>query len=242
MPCSENNGPGTAPADDAGAAGLPELMLVPPDFYDRCVTHVARELLGFWLCRRTRDGLTVGRIVETEAYLAAEDTASHSFRGPGLRNASMFGLPGHAYVYTIHARQCFNVVTQGRGVGSAVLIRSLEPLIGIELMRCRRATSKLRDLCRGPARLCEAMAIGRSFDGWNLMQPHRLWLAMNPQSHRTNVSPSGDCVRICQSPRIGVTSAQHLPLRYFFADNPFVSGPAWLNRNPGTAVSSSFPD
>ncbi|MCA9048185.1 MAG: DNA-3-methyladenine glycosylase [Planctomycetaceae bacterium] len=200
--------------------------LTDPSFFDRDPATVAQELLGTLLCRRGRDGLTVGRIVETEAYLASGDSASHSWRGPGRKNASMFAEPGSAYVYTIHARQCFNVVTEPEGIGSAVLIRALEPVTGVALMRRRRRTDNIRDLCRGPARLCEAFAVDRSLDGWNLLQGRRLWLAL-PSVETPVPGPDSE---MCRSVRIGLSSNADAPLRFFFTANAFVSGPAKLNR------------
>lgn len=191
-------------------------------FYDRPVFTVAEALLGKVLCRRTDEGLTAGRIVEVEAYHGSNDPASHSFRGQTKRNASMFGPPGHAYVYTIHARFCMNVVTDQAGVAHAVLLRAVEPLVGMELMAKRRSCDKLRDLARGPARLCEAFAIDRRMDGWDLTQGEQLWLAADP-------SPI-DSFEIVVTPRIGVTSAKEALMRYIVADHQFVSGPARLRR------------
>ena len=187
-------------------------------FYNRDVVRVAKDLIGCTLWRRSRAGLTTGRIVETEAYLSANDSASHSFKGVGRKNSSMFGPPGHSYVYTIHARQCFNVVTQPEGRGSAVLIRAVAPISGVALMSERRRTEAVRDLCRGPARLCEAFEIGRVFDGWDLTIGKRLW-----------ITASTDRPLVKTSVRIGVTSAWDLQLRFFEPDNAFVSGPKWLN-------------
>ena len=99
---------------------------LPREFYDRDVRQVARDLPGKLLVRLTRDGITTGRIVEVEAYLAHDDPANHAYHGQTRRNASMFGPPGHAYVYAIHARFCLNVVTEPAGVPSAVLIRSTD--------------------------------------------------------------------------------------------------------------------
>lgn len=195
---------------------------LPPSFYEREVVAVARDLLGMTLCRRSRNGLTTGRIVETEAYLAEDDPAAHSFEGINRKNASMFGPAGCAYIYTIHARQCVNAVTESRGRGSAVLIRAVEPLRGIPLMQQRRRTNNPRDLCRGPARLCEAFDIGRDLNGWSLGGGRRLWIErparFEPSIQRTSV-------------RIGVTSAKDLPLRFFVQDSPFVSGSKRLNQS-----------
>jgi DNA-3-methyladenine glycosylase len=196
------------------------------DFYDRYVIEVARALLGKTLLRRTADGLTAGRIVETEAYLAADDPACHAFRGLTRRNASMFGPPGHAYVYAIHSRWCLNIVTEAEGVPSAVLVRAIEPMAGLELMRARRTARAARladngrsralpdrDLARGPGRLCEALAIDRRLDGWDLVLGRELWL------ENAGVSPAEAVV----ATRIGVSSGHELPLRFYEARNPFVS-------------------
>lgn len=200
------------------------LTPLPRSFYERGAVRTARALLGMLVCRRTAEGLAVGRIVETEAYLPRDDPASHAYRGPGRRNASMFGPPGRAYVFPIHARVCFNVVTDPPGVGSAVLIRALEPLEGIELMRRRRGTARLRELARGPARLCEALAITRALDGWDLTRGQALWLAAGQP-------PAAGEVR--RTPRIGVTSAHDLPLRFIVAGSPYVSGPRRIAAQPG---------
>ena len=194
---------------------------IPQDFFTRDVATVARELPGMLLYRRSRQGLTVGRIVETEAYLAKGDSASHSARGINRKNASMFGPPGRAYVYTIHAHQCFNIVTEPDNVASAVLIRAVEPVSGTRLMEQRRGTFTTRDLCRGPARLCEAFGIGRDLDGWDLTRQQRLWVAADA---------TGNEFRISKSPRIGVTSAKETMLRFFLLGNEFVSGPKSRNR------------
>lgn len=206
--------------------------ILPQSFYDRDVELVARELLGKIVVRRAREGLCSGRIVETEAYLGHGDSASHSFRGRSRKNATMFGPPGFAYVYPIHSRYCMNAVTEERGRASAVLIRAVEPLAGIAIMQKRRGTGNLHDLCRGPARLCEAFAVDRSLDGWNMTRSARLWIALDD-------SPASREFRITASPRIGVTSAHDAPLRYFIDGSPFVSGLKRLHRTrPRIAVVS----
>src|SRR5262245_19897305 len=120
--------------------------ILPESFYDREVAQVARELLGMMLVRQSGEGRTSGMIVETEAYLHGTDPASHSFRGRTRRNASMFGAPGRAYVYTIHTRFCLNAVAEGEERGAAVLIRAIEPTEGMELMQQRRSQTALRQL------------------------------------------------------------------------------------------------
>jgi DNA-3-methyladenine glycosylase len=197
---------------------------LPGSFYDRDVVQVARDLLCKRLVRASEQGTTVGRIVEVEAYLPRDDPANHAYRGRTRRNASMFGPPGHAYVYAIHARFCLNVVTEPEGVPSAVLIRALEPLEGLELMRERRSGPRFRAAARraderlftsGPARLCEALAVDRALDGWDLTIGERLWLEHDPH-------PSAPR-EIVTARRVGVTSARDRPLRFYVADNLFVS-------------------
>ena len=187
------------------------------DFYDRDPVDVARELIGKHLIRRTPRGLCGGAIVETEAYLAADDPASHSFRGLSRKNATMFGRAGLLYVYPIHARHCLNAVAQSRGIASAVLIRAVQPLQGIELMQQRRSCQPL-DLARGPARLCEAFSIDRRLDGWDLTRGTRLWIEQADEAVMSDHN-------VATSPRIGVTSAHGLQLRFFLQDSPYVSGP-----------------
>lgn len=193
------------------------LLPLPRRFYNRPVTVVARELLGKRLVRELEGGLLVGRIVEAEAYLASGDSACHSARGQTRKNAAMFGPPGHAYVYPIHSRYCFNAVTEPVGVASAVLIRAIEPLEGLSQMASHRGVAKPLDLARGPARLCEALALDRQFDGWDLTLGERLWIARDASFR---LRPD----QIAVSPRIGVTSAHDLPLRFYVAGSKFVSG------------------
>jgi DNA-3-methyladenine glycosylase len=187
------------------------------EFYSRDPAVVARELVGKTLWRETSAGLCGGRIVEAEAYLSIRDPACHASRGLTNRNKSMFGPPGHAYVYMIHSRWCLNAVTEPAGTPSAVLIRAIEPLTGLELMHQRRGTDIVRDLTRGPARLCEALAIDRTHDSWDLTAGRELWIA-------ADAAATDHKIRIGRSARIGVTSAHRRLLRFFEIGNRFVSG------------------
>lgn len=191
--------------------------ILPSAFFDRDPITVARALLGKLLVRDDGAQLLAGRIVETEAYLAAADPASHSYRGQTPRNTAMFGPPGHAYVYAMHRYYCLNVVTEGEGAPSAVLLRAVEPLQGMEAMFPRRGTTRYVDLTSGPGKLCQAFAIDRSLDRWNLARGQRLWLA-DPASETD--------IDIVATPRIGVTSAQNLPLRFCDAASACLS--RWL--------------
>lgn len=190
---------------------------LPRSFYQRDPAFVARELLGKRLVRETLEGICGGRIVEAEAYLSSRDPACHASRGMTRRNAAMFGPAGHAYVYMIHARWCFNCVTEDVGRGSAVLIRALEPIDGLPLMHARRGVESILDLARGPARLCQALAIDRSHDTWDLTAGSELWI-------QDDTALNGAPLKIVRSPRIGISSAQHRLLRYYLAGNPYVSG------------------
>jgi DNA-3-methyladenine glycosylase len=146
--------------------------LAPPleaDFYLQPTVEVARALLGCWLVVRHDTGWVGGRIVEAEAY-TQDDPASHSYRGKTERNAAMFGAPGTAYIYLIYGvHECFNAVCQPEGVGEAVLIRALEPIVGLETMFQRRGGVHWTQLCRGPGNLCRALGITRAFNGESLI-------------------------------------------------------------------------
>lgn len=194
---------------------------LPREFYDRDPVEVAQELLGSVLIHQTDEGLVTGRIVEAEAYLAQDDSACHASRGRTRKNASMFGPPGRAYVYPIHARYCFNVVTEPEEVASAVLVRAVEPLDGIPLMKQRRARNRVVEMASGPAKLCEAFDIDRDLDGWDLTRGEQFWI------EKDGDSDLGPWAVGC-SKRIGVTSAHDLALRFFFKGNAFVSGPKRL--------------
>lgn len=180
---------------------------------------LARALIGCVLVRVNDDGMTSGRIVETEAYLP-NDPACHAFTGKSLRNATLFGPPHRAYVYQIYGTSyCFNLSSEHDGAGAGVLVRALEPTLGIDLMERRRRTRRIRDLCRGPGRLCQALAIDRSLDGIDLFTDPFLWLASDGERS----------VRVRRSARIGVTRAAERRLRFYAVGNPYVSGAARLN-------------
>jgi len=166
-------------------------------------------------------GRLSGRIVETEAYVVG-DAAGHAFRGPTPRNRSLFLERGHAYVYFIYGSSyCLNVSSELPGVGAGVLLRALEPLDGIALMRRRRGTARRRDLARGPGRLAAALRIDLRCDGADLCADGPLWLGRALQQ-ASFIGPIG------RSVRIGVTQEANRLLRFYERGNPLVSGPKRL--------------
>ena len=177
------------------------------DFFARSVHEVAPDLIGVTLLV---NGVG-GRIVEVEAY-DQEDPASHGYRGRTPRNETMFGPPGHAYVYRSYGiHWCLNLVCGQEGVAEAVLIRALQPTAGIEQQRRRRNVEGVRALCSGPGKLCQALGITREHDGLPLDRtPFRL-------------EPRSEVPEITTGPRIGITRAAELSWRYALAGSPFVS-------------------
>jgi DNA-3-methyladenine glycosylase len=170
-------------------------------FYDRDPRQVAVDLLGCVLVHETVEGLTSGVIVETEAY-RPEDPACHAYKGPTLRNRNIFGRPGIAYVYLSYGiHKLLNVVCEGEGVGSAVLIRALRPLGGLEAMRERR--KREMDLCNGPGRLTQALNIELAQDGTELTEP--------PLYIKRGDAPDGE---VLATTRIGISRGTDLPWRY----------------------------
>jgi DNA-3-methyladenine glycosylase len=179
------------------------------DFFARSVHEVAPDLIGVTL---VVDGIG-GPIVEVEAY-DHEDPAAHGYGGRTARNASMFGPPGHAYVYRSYGiHWCLNFVCEQKEVASAVLLRALEPREGIEVMRARRGLDDPRLLCAGPGRLCQALAITREHDG----------LALDAWPFELRAR--GEKPEIVAGPRVGITKAAEQPWRYGLAGSRYLSRP-----------------
>lgn len=170
---------------------------------------VARQLIGVTVLI---DGVG-GRIVETEAY-DGEDPASHSFAGPTQRNIAMFGPPAHAYVYLSHGiHWCLNLVCREAGHGAGVLIRALAPDVGVDQMIVRRGTPELRNLCSGPGKLGQAIAVTRALNGLPLDAPPFTLIAAQ------------GTVDVVTGPRIGISKAVDQPWRFGLAGSPYVSRP-----------------
>jgi DNA-3-methyladenine glycosylase len=198
------------------------------EFFERPTLDVARALLGALLVHRSPEGTCAGRIVEVEAYCGPEDKGSHSFGGRMTeRNRAMFGPKGHAYIYLIYGMYwCFNVVSGPIGMPQAVLVRALDPVVGVDLMRQRLDAplhATLHSLCRGPGKLCKAMGISGALYGEPLWG-NRLFLVP------AELAPNEE---IGTSPRINIAYAQEhatLPWRFYVRNHPAVSGPSCLRR------------
>lgn len=190
-------------------------MILPAAFYERDTVTVAQNLLGCLLvhCEETT---TAGRIVEVEAYLRG-DPAAHSYRGETKRNSAMFGPAGHAYVYRIYGlHTCVNVVTGTKGAGEAVLVRALEPVVGLDLMQARRGTDDPLSLASGPGKLAQALGITMDLNGTSLRDgPLQVRSSANPPEFRPE--------DIVQTTRVGITKAADLPLRFYLKGSRYVS-------------------
>lgn len=179
---------------------------------------LARYLIGKTLVRELPKGRITGRIVETEAYLS-HDAACHAFNGPTRRNRSLFLEHGHAYVYFIYGTHfMLNVSSENQGIGAGVLLRALEPLEGMQLMKRGRSHVSQKDLARGPGRLAAALRVDMKLDGLDLCAKGSLWLG-------AAVKPADP---IGRSIRIGINKDTHRRLRFYERGNPFVSGPKYL--------------
>jgi DNA-3-methyladenine glycosylase len=204
--------------------------LIARDFFDRPSDEVAPALLGCVLEHETREGLVAVELTEAEAYAGETDPASHAYRGITGRNAVMFGPPGHAYVYFTYGMHfCVNVVCMPQGIARAVLLRAGRVIAGETLARRRRAghhkgagpssVIPARDLARGPARLCQALAIDRTQNGADLCSPAS-GLRLRPAGASLQ---AGREPAIEVGPRVGISAAADVPWRFWLAGDPTVS-------------------
>ena len=185
------------------------------EFYERYTVDVARDLLGKLLVRRIEDELLVGKIVEVEAYRGRDDPASHAWRGMTPRNRIMFQGGGYAYIYFSYGNHwMFNVTTEPEGSPGAVLIRAIEPLQGIELMRRNRGVEDLRLLTSGPGRLTKALLIDKSLNGVDLTTSTEIFIAQGDREEK---------FEIAATPRIGVSGGKRRKWRFHIKENPYVS-------------------
>ena len=200
---------------------------LPSDFFSRDTLAVARTLLGLLLCRREKDGTyTVGRVVETEAYIGEDDPACHAAAGRTPRTRILYGKPGVAYVYfTYGMHHCVNVVTERENRPAAVLLRALRPEAGLPRMAERRGRTDPREMTSGPARLCQALAIDLELNGAGLR---------GPDLHLRDDGRRG--FRMGQGVRVGIRVGTERPWRFWVDADPYVSrsGPV-PPRRPGSS-------
>jgi len=198
---------------------VPRLRKLARSFYLRPTLQVAEELLGLFLVRNVPGTRLIGRIVEVEAYLGSKDPASHAFRGRTKRNEVMFWQGGHLYVYFTYGMHfCSNVVTGREGTAHAVLLRAVEPIAGLSVMKGNRRRPVWEDnpgvLCSGPARLCQAFGIAREENGSDLCG-REIWIgrdvSVREQPH------------VARSRRVGISDGKRHLWRFYIKDNLFVS-------------------
>jgi len=196
--------------------GVPgKYEILPREFFFKDTMTVAKELLGKYLIKKEKNYYISGRIVETEAYLGDNDPACHAYRSITPRNSVMFEDGGKIYVYFIYGNYyCFNIVTERKGSGSAVLIRAVEPYSGLNYMKKRRPEVRsVYDLTNGPAKFCLAFGIDRRYNGMKLNNGN-FFIVKNPSAERIN---------IVITRRIGLKEGADYPYRFFIKNNPFVS-------------------
>jgi DNA-3-methyladenine glycosylase len=183
-------------------------------FYERGTVTVAKELLGKFVVRVVEQNRLVGRIVEVEAYRGSDDPASHAFHGITPRTTPMFGEPGHAYVYFTYGNHyCFNVTTERTGIAGAVLIRALEPVEGLDVMKRFRPHVSTFDITNGPGKLTKALCIDKALNKIDLTKCGPLFLR----------GSNSERVEIACSARIGITTGTDRLWRFFVDGNPYVS-------------------
>jgi DNA-3-methyladenine glycosylase len=208
-------------------------LTLPREFFARGSTDVAPDLLGCVLECDSTAGPVAVRVTEVEAYRGLHDPASHAYRRKSLRNGVMFGPPGYAYVYQIYGLHfCVNLVCQPEGTAEAVLVRAGEVVTGVEVARARRPAARAENqLARGPALLCQVLAIDRRFDGTDVCAPSSPLRILGP-------GPSGppEAAMIRSGPRVGITKAADFPWRFWIDGDPTVSAyrRATPRKRPGT--------
>lgn len=184
-------------------------------FFLRDTETVARELIGKILVKKSENGIISGVIVETEAYLPENDMSSHSYPGKTKRNAPMFSEGGILYVYTIYGiHQCINFVTEAEGKGAAVLIRAIEPLEGVDLMKINRKVTDPLKLCKGPANLTKAFGFSLT-DNYSDLISDQLYVMSGIKIGEEDIA---------KTHRIGITKSIDLRLRFYKKESKFVSG------------------
>ncbi len=189
--------------------------IITKDFYDRDPVAVAKDLLGKFLIRTINGKVLVGKIVETEAYLAEGDEAAHNFKGETNRNKSLYKEAGHLYIHSMRHHFLMDIVVQGKDVPGSVLIRAFEPMQGVEQMKNNRNTKEITNIASGPGKVCQALQINKEQDGIDITSGKWLYLSETIE----NVPPE----QIMSSGRIGISKAADKPLRFWIKGNSHVS-------------------
>lgn len=184
---------------------------IPESFFKKDTIKISKDLLGKYIIHKN----LIGKIVETEAYLK-DDPASHSFKGLTKRNSAMFGPPGYSYIYfTYGMYHCLNITTNKEGIGEAVLIRSIEPVKGINQMKKNRKLNSIKNLTNGPAKLTIALNLNINHNNINFLNPNSPIKIMQPNKKEK--------FEIIETERIGISKGRELPHRFYIKDNLFVS-------------------
>ena len=173
-------------------------------FFLRDTVQVAKDLLGKYLVRQLDGAFLAGKITEVEAYLGFNDEAAHSYKGKTTRTAVIFGDAGYTYVYHIHRYHCMDIVTEGPDIPGSVLIRSIAPLAGVEIMKRLRGKETDTGLTNGPGKLCQALAVTRSDNGIDVTAEHSL----------IRILPGDIPAKVVATPRIGIAKATDKLLRF----------------------------
>lgn len=193
-------------------------MILPVSFYARPTLDVLEDLIGMVLVRASKEGVISGIIVEAEAYCGEDDPASFAHRGRTKRSEMLYGSPARAFVYlTYGMHHMLNVVTEREDFPAAVLIRAVEPLEGISLMMARRKTDNIRNLCSGPAKLCQALSIDLALNGLSVSSPK------SPLFIREGSRKEKKERELLWRPRIGIRLGRERLWRAYLKDSPFVS-------------------
>jgi DNA-3-methyladenine glycosylase len=193
-------------------------MILPVSFYTRPTLDVLEDLIGKVLVRITKDGVRSGIIVEAEAYCGEDDPASFAHRGRTKKSEMLYGPPARIFVYlTYGMHHMLNVVTEKKNFPAAVLIRALEPLEGISLMKSRRRTDEIKNLCSGPAKLCQALSIDLSLNGLSVSSPK------SPLIIRDGSKNGKKEIELLWRPRIGIRQGRERLWRAYLKTSPFIS-------------------
>ncbi len=199
-------------------------MILPVSFYSRSTLKVLEDLIGMVLVRKSKDGLTSGAIIEAEAYSGEDDPASYAFCGRTKRSEIMYGPPGRAFVhFTYGMHHMLNLVTEKEEFPAAILIRALEPREGISLMKKRRQTEELINLCSGPAKICQAFGIDRSLNGASLSTSRSPLFIKDGERREEGERRREGRKELIWTSRIGIAEGKDRLWRAYLKGSPFIS-------------------